>query len=100
MTFFWLLRKFVRKPQPYPDFLTRDGEDTSWNCLERLPGLKVPTLLVWKESDPYMPLSQGRRAEELIPGARLVVVPGFGHAPHKDNPEMFNDLLLEYLERG
>jgi pimeloyl-ACP methyl ester carboxylesterase len=98
MTFFWALRQVVRRPQPYPRFLTREGEDTSWMCIDKLPGLKVPTLLIWKEGDPYMPVSQGRRAAKLIPGARLVEIPGVGHAPHKVDSEAFNKILLDYLE--
>jgi pimeloyl-ACP methyl ester carboxylesterase len=99
MTLFWALRRLMRKPQPYPRFLTREGETTAWLCTDELHRLNLPTLLVWKRFDPYMPLSQGRLAEKLIPGARLVVIPGFGHAPHKKDPETFNRLLLEFLER-
>ena len=97
MTGFWALRQALRRPQPYPRFLTRDGDDPDWVCLAELPALKAPTLLVWKRYDPYLPLAIARRAAGLIPGARLAVVPGYGHAPHKQDTAAFARLLVDFL---
>ena len=57
------------------------------------------TLLIWKNPDPYLSVKQGRRAERLIPGAKLAVIKGYGHAPHqqKDNSRFCN-LMLEFLD--
>ncbi|MBA7633860.1 hypothetical protein ES703_41431 [subsurface metagenome] len=97
-TMFWAMRKLLRQPQPYPTFLTREGEDGHWVCLDELPGLRVPTLIIWKRYDPYFPLSLAIRARELIPGARLAVFPGYGHAPHKQKGDSFNRLLMSFLD--
>lgn len=97
MTAFWALRRLFRRPQPYPRFLSREGEDFNWLCLDELPGLKTPTLLIWKRHDLYLPVSLARRALELIEGSRLAILPGFGHAPNKQNYAEFNRLLLEFL---
>jgi pimeloyl-ACP methyl ester carboxylesterase len=94
LTAFWVIRKTLRHPQPYPKFLAKEGEDTHWLCVDELPELKVPTLIVWKRYDLYFPLSIARRAKELIAGAHLVVLPGYGHAPHKQD----NSLLLDFLD--
>lgn len=96
-TIFWALRKLLRRPQPYPRFLAKEGEDYSWAGSETLQNLRMPTLLVWKRIDPYLPLSIARRAEKLIPEARLEVLPGYGHAPHQQNSQAFNRLLLDFL---
>lgn len=98
MTAAWAVRKLLGRPQPYPNFLSREGEDLQWRCDGQLPGLKIPTLLIWKRFDPYMPVSIARRTVKLLPGARLVVMPGYGHAPHKAFPDEFNRLLLDYLD--
>jgi len=95
---FWLIRKLLGRPQPFPKFLARDGEDTHWLCVDELPGLTTPTLIVWKRHDPYLPLALARRAAELIPGSRLEVLPGYGHAPHGQNRDAFNRLLLDFLD--
>jgi len=95
---FWAIRKLLRRPQPYPQFRYREGEDPTWLCANELPGLRIPTLIVWKRLDPYLPLGIARRAEKLIPGARLAVMPGYGHAPHQKNKDAFNRLLLDFLD--
>ncbi len=96
-TLAWAVRKLLRQPQPYPTFLKDEGERTNWVCVDELPGLKVPTLIVWKRWEPYFPLPMAAEAERLIPGARLVVVPGYGHAPHKQKNNPFSNLLLGFL---
>jgi len=97
-TGFWALRELLRKPQPFPRFLTKEGEDYNWVGGEALKSLTVPTLLIWKRLDPYMFLSLARRAEKMIPGAKLVIVEGYGHAPHQQkNSGEFNRILLDFL---
>lgn len=44
-----------------------------------LPHISVPTLLIWGEKDTATPLSHGKRMEQLIPDAGLVVLQGAGH---------------------
>ena len=98
-TGFWAMRKILGKPQPFPRFLSREGDDYNYVGSEVLQSLQTPTLLIWKRFDPYMPLSVARRAEKLIPGAKLAVVDGYGHAPHQQkNSGAFNRLLLEFLD--
>jgi len=62
---------------------------------DRLAFVTAPTLVVAGVEDPAR-----ARAEEVaaaIPGARLVLVPGAGHAPHLERPERFHALLFEFL---
>jgi len=98
LTCFWALRKLLRQPQPYPTFLVREGDDFNYIGTDKLAGLAAPTLLVWKSHDPYLPLSNARRAEKLIPDSRLEILPGYGHAPHQQNSEAFNRLLQDFLD--
>lgn len=62
-----------------------------------LPRVRAPTLLVWGENDPLTPVADGRLMRELIPDARLEVLPGASHNPMADRPRSFNDLLLGFL---
>jgi pimeloyl-ACP methyl ester carboxylesterase len=99
-TGFWALRKLFNKPQPFPKFLAAEGEDYNHVGDEALRQLTTPTLLVWKRYDPYLPISIARRTAKLIPGARLVEVPGIGHAPNKQNRPAFHRLMLEFLDHA
>jgi len=100
-TGFWALRKLLRKPQPFPRFLSKEGENYNWVGGEVLQKLQTPTLLIWKSFDPYMPLALARRAKKLIPGAKLAVIKGYGHAPHQQKIHAdFERILLDFLDRG
>ncbi len=44
-----------------------------------LPKIAVPTLLIWGDLDTATPLSDGKKMEQLIPDAGLVVLEGTGH---------------------
>lgn len=59
-----------------------------------LRGLTVPTLVVHGDADPLVDISGGRRVAELVPGARLLVLPGTGHeiAGH-DVPALVSAIL-------
>jgi pimeloyl-ACP methyl ester carboxylesterase len=94
----FFIRRALGRPQPYPMFLNKDGEDKDWRCLDKLNRLKVPTLVIWSSRDPYYPLKGALQAKKLMPEARFEIFPGYGHAPHAKNREYFNKLLLSYLD--
>ena len=61
-----------------------------------LPGIDVPTLLVWGEHDGRSPLSVARQFDDAIPHARLVVIPGAGHVSNLEQPERFNEAVRAF----
>lgn len=62
-----------------------------------LPGISVPTLVVWGERDTLIPLAHAREFHERIPGSRLVVLSRAAHNPMVDRPDAFNRLLRGFL---
>jgi pimeloyl-ACP methyl ester carboxylesterase len=58
----------------------------------------MPTLLLWGERDPIIPVAHGRRAQERMPGSRLVTFADSGHFPQIDDPHLFASTVLEFLE--
>lgn len=99
-TAFWAVRGTLRRPQPYPRFQWKDGEDRDWLCLEELPSLNMPTLIVWTRHDPYYPLSGALRAKDLIPKSYLEVFGGYGHAPHVKKSDIFGEILSSFISCG
>ncbi len=61
--------------------------------LEALPGIQVPTLILWGAQDAVLPVSQARTAAARLRHGRLVIVPRCGHVPHLERPEHFLDAL-------
>jgi pimeloyl-ACP methyl ester carboxylesterase len=64
---------------------------------DRLPLIHAPTLLVWGDQDEDTPLWMGRRMEELIPDAGLVVLEGAGHYSYADAPGQFRAVARRFL---
>jgi pimeloyl-ACP methyl ester carboxylesterase len=57
----------------------------------------MPTLIVWGDHDPIIPVSHGRAAHEAMPGSRLEIFENVGHFPHAEEPERFARVLLDFL---
>ena len=57
----------------------------------------LPTLLVWGESDPVIPVAHGHDAHTAMPGSRLEIFPGCGHFPHLDDPLRFTEVVSDFL---
>lgn len=70
-----------------------------WSA-ERISGeahlIRKPTLIVWGEADSHVPLSDGLRLRDRIPGSRLVVFRNCGHLPPAEQPERFIDVLTQF----
>ena len=64
---------------------------------EAMRGLRVPTLLVAGAEDAITPPACLEAAEEIIPGAQLLIVPAAGHMVPLEQPEVFNAAVLEFL---
>jgi len=62
----------------------------------RLHRIKVPTLLVWGESDGVVTPEYGRKYAALIPGAKFVSIPEAGHSPPAEQPEAFVGAVLDF----
>jgi len=57
----------------------------------------MPTLIVWGDRDPMIPVEHGHSAHRAMPGSRLEIFPGAGHLPHRDQPWRFVRLLLDFV---
>jgi len=59
--------------------------------------IKQPTLLLWGENDCEIPLADGERLHEQIPGSRLIVFLNCGHIPHEEYPEEFTGVVADFV---
>lgn len=64
---------------------------------EMMHAIRVPTLLVWGENDPFVPLQFGEAMQQEIEGSRLVVIPRAAHVAMWDAPDEFNRVALEFF---
>lgn len=67
------------------------------SLVTRLAGTGLPVMLIWGAGDRLLPLERAREAHRLLPGSRLEVIDGAGHAPQAERPDAFNRSLEDFL---
>ncbi len=58
----------------------------------------MPTMLVWGDADPIIPIDHAYATHELVPGSRLEVFEGVGHFPHVEEPERFVRVVRDFID--
>jgi pimeloyl-ACP methyl ester carboxylesterase len=66
---------------------------------EKLPYMRVPTLVVRGSRDPIVPQSWAEEVARLLPEGRLVVIPGALHTANFDAPSEFVRVIRAFLDR-
>ena len=80
-----------------PGFLPAMEAILAHRISERLPRIACPTFVLWGEDDRVIPARDAQRFGELIPDARVLVLPDTGHVAMLERPARFNALLEEFL---
>jgi pimeloyl-ACP methyl ester carboxylesterase len=60
---------------------------------------ELPTLIVWGERDPLIPVKHAYTAHEAMPGSRLELFADAGHFPQLEEPVRFAGVLADFMER-
>lgn len=72
----------------------RDRDDST----DLLGEITVPTLIIHGADDQLIPLSEARMMHKAIPNSKLVVIPDAGHVPNLENPDAYNDAVIDFFE--
>jgi 3-oxoadipate enol-lactonase len=67
------------------------------NYLDRLSGIKLPTLIIVGEEDPGTPVAAAQVIHERIENSKLVIIPSARHLSNVEQPKVFNEALLGFL---
>ena len=59
--------------------------------------VRCPTKILWGEEDPWIPLDRGRALATRMPQAEFASLPGLGHLPQLEGPEIVLEHLLAFL---
>jgi pimeloyl-ACP methyl ester carboxylesterase len=76
-----------------PRWFSHDQQDLS----PQLQTIRIPTLLLWGNSDPISPVSIGERLASLLPSAQLRVVAGGDHDLAETHASEVAALIDEFL---
>lgn len=69
----------------------------SGNRESQLADLRIPTLVIHGDADPLVPVECGRATARAIPHAKLMIIPGMGHALPR---ELWDDLVEAITEHA
>jgi pimeloyl-ACP methyl ester carboxylesterase len=59
---------------------------------------ELPTMIIWGEHDPLIPVAHAYAAHERIRESRLEIFPNAGHFPYRDNPQRFVEVLVDFIQ--
>lgn len=94
------LRRSAYAKRHDPEGLRRLLTGLFANSLEdRLDQVRVPTLVISGNLDVIAPAKLSRRVASAIPGAQFILIRGALHHPMDEQPEAFQRVLLEFLDR-
>jgi len=105
----WLARNSARMAEEEAHGLAGfQGADTlrkriaallAFDATPRLRSVRLPTLIVAARDDVLVPSTMSEDLAWAIEGARLYVAPWGAHAINVTEPDAFNSMLLDFLER-
>ncbi|HEY6187858.1 MAG TPA: alpha/beta fold hydrolase [Pyrinomonadaceae bacterium] len=70
----------------------------TFDAASRVNAIKAPTLVLTGDADTIVPPGNSKNLAENIPGARLVVIEGGSHMFFIEQPEKFNNAVIEFIE--
>ena len=73
-----------------------DGNLRSVEYLDKLPTIKVPTLILAGDHDECDP-SMSKEMNAKIKGSKLVILPNSGHMAFVDQPNLWNKSVAEFV---
>lgn len=82
-TYWDLLRRPGNRQATLDRMRAPPADPEAWR---RIATIRVPTLVLWGEVDPWIPASDAARFTADIPGSRAIIYPGIGHLPQEEVP--------------
>ena len=96
-----IISKFVERmqlPNAKMAFMsTLLGLSNTQAITEKLQLLTIPTLVVWGENDPVIPIEYAQSFVSAINDCRFYKMIGCGHTPYVENPKSFFQIVADFL---
>jgi pimeloyl-ACP methyl ester carboxylesterase len=70
-----------------------------WDAYDRLPELRVPTLVIHGSADQVIDVENARVLASRIPGAELAILEDAGHLYHSERADEADEVVLDFVRR-
>lgn len=95
-----LVDQVLRRPTPRRVLFEQMRAMAAWGRPGRVADVAVPTTVVHGDEDPLVPVANGMRLAQAIPGARYVELAGVGHMPPVESPARLAEVVHEVAVAG
>lgn len=68
------------------------------DSIPTLAEIDVPTLIIHGADDQIVPLAEAEAMHDAIAESELFIIPEAGHLPNLEQPDLFNDAVLDFIE--
>ncbi len=92
-----ILAHRIETAQPLTAWLAQAAAGAAFDAWGRLPGLRIPTLVLHGTADVVVDPANAELLAERIPGARVELFPGCGHLLFWEQPDRFVGIVGEFL---
>lgn len=92
-----MVRRYVSNPPERKAFTSQFWAVLGHNCFDRLQEIRKSTLLLTGDEDVLVPPDNSRVIESRIPGSRLLILPGAGHAFFIEDPDRTAHHLIKHF---
>ena len=69
-----------------------------WALAARVKEIDIPTLVFWGELDVLFDVSNAKLLNAALPKSKLQILPEAGHLAWADQPELFADMIIDWVE--
>jgi len=86
----------------YPQGMSRQGAAVLAHGYQKssISSIKVPTLVIHGDKDPFMSVEGGKETAQLISGAKLVIIDGMGHDMPKEAWSTIIDAISNHTKQA
>ena len=95
-----VIRGTTRAYGEWLQYLAIERDSSPASNFQNFKNLNMPVLIVWGAADTVTPLWQGQELAKLIPNSRLAIIDAVGHIPYIEDPQKFDDVLIQFLVAG
>jgi pimeloyl-ACP methyl ester carboxylesterase len=71
----------------------------SYDLRPRFSYIQAPALIIGGDRDPFFDLEDPIAAYRGIKNSELCIIPGVGHFPNDESPDMFNEVVFNFLKK-
>jgi pimeloyl-ACP methyl ester carboxylesterase len=68
------------------------------DLMDKVNATGVPVLIIWGREDKILPVTAGKYLNSKIKSSTLIVLEKTGHVPHWEAPDVYDELVMGFIQ--